>query len=571
MSYAPLNPSIQQIRLLVLSPGDPDAPITCSTDTVSLLDFPSYEALSYVWGSPLDPPSITFNGHERFPVTANLFTALKYLRYRDRKRVLWVDAVCINQKDIEERNAQVRLMGEIYKGARPVLVWLGQEDEGSDEALGLLSSLDQESIEGLGREEEITLFSFYFELVKKPWFTRIWTVQELVLAMGAEPLVGLGWKWVSWTKLFRIWDIVSERQFSEMPGISLSLPADDTVVEESQTLRPVNIKLALLNNLRAAITNNGGDNLRNLLLNTHTSQATEPRDRIFAIRGMLHSSEQDGITVDYARPVSTVYAEAVAHIFRKGQGPAFLAGCKLAGPAFKNGEQEEIWPSWLPRFGAEKLLSGSKFFPPSTIEGGVSGVGGTATNGEVDVDLRTLRIKGMWVDAVKERIVFGRTMEECIGKLRKIENLIAQAGNLAEENKEKRPYLHGYKGKEPLWRVLVTDKKYSAGTFDRAPEKYGEMYETLLNRLPGSSFFITDTGFFGIGPATIENGDSLAIWFGAPVPFVLRHLKRSEGSNGENVVHLVVGVAYVAGIMDGEMVDEVYCEDLEDDTTFIIQ
>src|SRR4051794_38739048 len=122
MLYTALPFSPPHIRVLVLSPGTPSTPITCSTTTVPLFSSPPpyYEALSYVWGSPLDPEHISFNGHEGFPVTRNLFIALKYLRFPDRERVLWVDALCINQKDVSERNEQVRLMGEVYGRASEV-------------------------------------------------------------------------------------------------------------------------------------------------------------------------------------------------------------------------------------------------------------------------------------------------------------------------------------------------------------------------------------------------------------------------------------------------------------------
>ena len=102
----------------------------------------------------------------------------------------------------------------------------------------------------------------------------------------------------------------------------------------------------------------------------------------------------------------------------------------------------------------------------------------------------------------------------------------------------------------------------------------------LLNMLPGNCFFVTETGFCGIGPDFVEPGDLLAVWFGAPAPFVLRSVRKSreqeqpKGDKGERKhekIYRVCGVAYVAGIMDGELVDEVYCEDLEDDVMFVVQ
>jgi hypothetical protein len=91
-----------------------------------------------------------------------------------------------------------------------------------------------------------------------------------------------------------------------------------------------------------------------------------------------------------------------------------------------------------------------------------------------------------------------------------------------------------------------------------------------LNYLPSGCFFITATGFYGISQGTLEKGDQLAIWFGSPVPFVLRPIHQSDNEQSD-LLYAIHGVAYVAGIMEGEMVDEVYCEDLEDDIVFTVQ
>ena len=150
------------------------------------------------------------------------------------------------------------------------------------------------------------------------------------------------------------------------------------------------------------------------------------------------------------------------------------------------------------------------------------------------------------------------------------------------------------------------NKVYSGAARDEAPESYGDMYTrllenhggktsqeggadvggeddmareyrlNLLNMLPGNCFLVTETGFCGICPDFVQPGDLLAVWFGAPAPFVLRPLpdSRDDDTAGEGKgekIYSVCGVAYVAGIMDGELVDEVYCEDLEDDVLFVVR
>ncbi|KAM0808852.1 putative Heterokaryon incompatibility domain-containing protein [Seiridium cardinale] len=104
------------------------------------------EALSYVWGPPYDPKtssviSTPANSGGRVFVTQNLEMALRSLRSKTERRVLWVDAVCINQDDVSGKGRQVSLMGKIYGLAKTATVWLGPEENDSDAAFALLEDL----------------------------------------------------------------------------------------------------------------------------------------------------------------------------------------------------------------------------------------------------------------------------------------------------------------------------------------------------------------------------------------------------------------------------------------------
>lgn len=126
------------IRLFTLFPSNKfDIPLCGELHEVSLNDNVKYEALSYVWGEkqPNDIKLIYINGGQPLEVTPSCYEALIYLRprksafSRGRGRVLWVDAICIDQTPSDdstrERNHQVRLMGSVYSGATKVLAWLG--------------------------------------------------------------------------------------------------------------------------------------------------------------------------------------------------------------------------------------------------------------------------------------------------------------------------------------------------------------------------------------------------------------------------------------------------------------
>ncbi|KAF0319668.1 hypothetical protein GQ607_013148, partial [Colletotrichum asianum] len=125
-NYNPLDLSKRGIRLLRLLKSHA-GPICCELFEVKVTDRgcdTPYEALSYVWGSPDLTHQIEVNGKE-LSITANLHVALSYLRLADTDRVLWVDAVCIDQNNRKKRGHQVQQMGDIYRQARQVVVWLG--------------------------------------------------------------------------------------------------------------------------------------------------------------------------------------------------------------------------------------------------------------------------------------------------------------------------------------------------------------------------------------------------------------------------------------------------------------
>lgn len=161
-----------------------------------------YEALSYAWGGSDKSLSIFVDGHE-LPVTANLHAALSHLRNRSLDRAMWVDAVCINQADSEERGHQVQSMAKIYANASRVIVWLGEAANDSDRAFEEIrvaaekqpvnhsSDRDRDSMDLAdyidGQSDDSTdrmIRSFdkmiqqaVFAILQRPWFRRIWVRQ----------------------------------------------------------------------------------------------------------------------------------------------------------------------------------------------------------------------------------------------------------------------------------------------------------------------------------------------------------------------------------------------------------
>ena len=135
-SYRPLKSN--EIRLLILNPGKREDPIECYLEHYGVSSAKSYHALSYVWGDTSNPAKIRLDGSE-FPVTYNLGAFLRARRKEDECYVLWIDALCINQQDILERNSQIRLMKRVYEGADQITIWLGNPGKYTEAAANFLN------------------------------------------------------------------------------------------------------------------------------------------------------------------------------------------------------------------------------------------------------------------------------------------------------------------------------------------------------------------------------------------------------------------------------------------------
>jgi len=174
----------------------------------------SYEALSYTWGSTETTDGITLDG-KGLDITRNLYLALQHLRYRDHDRIMWVDAICINQSNHKERGHQVQQMGAIYQQADQVIFWLGEATNETNVVMDALRRLQEESLEYVCRDWRRTdqrwmdiwitiqrdlqskhsnpaahLRDGLQSLLHRPWFRRVWILQEVANARAASVYCG---------------------------------------------------------------------------------------------------------------------------------------------------------------------------------------------------------------------------------------------------------------------------------------------------------------------------------------------------------------------------------------------
>ncbi|KAF2835714.1 HET-domain-containing protein, partial [Patellaria atrata CBS 101060] len=136
MTHFDHNPlkAARHTRLIELQPRSAGDGLRCLLKTISIDEAPKYEALSYVWGLTTEGHSIcvTQASSDRsgtLPITDNLYKALQWLRQEHEPRLLWIDAIVINQNDLEERMQQVSIMRDIYFRASHVVIWLGEASE----------------------------------------------------------------------------------------------------------------------------------------------------------------------------------------------------------------------------------------------------------------------------------------------------------------------------------------------------------------------------------------------------------------------------------------------------------
>ncbi|KAK3303226.1 heterokaryon incompatibility protein-domain-containing protein [Chaetomium strumarium] len=215
--YAPLTQpgSIRLLRLYPATSGSEEVHFTLHP--AQLNDKPAYEAISYCWGDENDT-RVVFCDQRVLRVTVSLYTALKRLRHADRERILWADAVCINQKDDDEKGRQVQLMSHIYSQPTRVLIWLGEDMEGLEGLTECLRGakevlppeshdhdvlfenskkilLEARALQRLREEKKPNLLDHNWEpmnnLLCRPWFGRRWIIQEVVVADDTVPRVAI--------------------------------------------------------------------------------------------------------------------------------------------------------------------------------------------------------------------------------------------------------------------------------------------------------------------------------------------------------------------------------------------
>ncbi|KAH6648209.1 heterokaryon incompatibility protein-domain-containing protein, partial [Truncatella angustata] len=290
--YQELKADVDSTRLLTIEPAESqDEPIICRLDNIEFCEKPKYEALSYMWGNEYNQSSIMVNGCNVL-VRQNLLDALRYLRSQARKLPIWIDALCINQEDIMERNRQLRIMHHIYFRASTVVIWLGarylqfqyltpdllaRRAEVISTTLGdSVETVAEDGDEANKRAEEM---EFVEALSKDGYWQRLWIIQEvgqaesLVICFGAfQPM-----QWDEYIHLMRMHNI-----------------GDDG---------PLRLDRLRRNADKGALT------FRRLLYDHQEAICTEQRDKIYGLVGL--AADAHGFPMDYKKPRIQVWKDVM--------------------------------------------------------------------------------------------------------------------------------------------------------------------------------------------------------------------------------------------------------------------
>lgn len=572
--YQDLHQGSRQIRVLELSRGSLSANIEARLMIVDLdkeSDKTLYEALSYSWGGHLMLRRlITLNGRSYF-VADTVFNALKELRLPDRERRLWIDAISINQGNLDEKSRQVGLMGSIYQSAQNVIVWLGKAPIPQKSAFDFVHKVAAAEPSQIGSvcANVDTWESPLQELMRARWWSRVWIVQEVVLARHA--MVRNGQYEVEWETLAKCF-----QRLSRLPNHRL----DDKVLGFVDTIAELKHS-----------DSDPANGLLDLAISFRNRDAENPRDKLMGFCGLLRSTTPEIPEGSYRRTAPDLFAHFAGSCIKKKGTLAIMAlaeDCafhnrswavdwtrmtahewKKDDPLSLDQKSEQGLLFWngglLPSISA---LTGRKYSAAQSQqatrickeeeEGGPSWSSLYLTGWQEDVvAMRGDRFGEVWKEGNVakvirswERLAGGPwTNDAHSGRVKFIRTLVADAwqGNL--------PF--NWPEQYQQWLVNAMSQKQSKNvtpihhegnveaqhpSSESGPGLFDNVGALINGCCLGRRFFITKRGRFGLGPSRTMTNDRVCVLFGSSVPFILRQM----GTSGFSFK----GQAYVDGIMD---------------------
>ncbi|KAH7093314.1 heterokaryon incompatibility protein-domain-containing protein [Paraphoma chrysanthemicola] len=308
-SYEPLDLGNRQIRLLKVLVGNFEDPICCDIQTFDLTAHPTYTALSYTWDHPDEKSAFVLCADKTLKVGQNLWYFLRQFRERDvaNNALLWIDAICIDQKNIPERNHQVGQMRVIYSMATSVIVWLGPSTYDDSLAFEMVEGerrlifLDDEDLRWHRSKRQWAALA---ALLEKSYWRRVWIIQEFLLA-----------------RVINVWCGTHSASWTGFEHICRSL-------ERFETLHKPHLRSSLLLKTRGSIMCRqrrewwreraqqeppAGFTLRHLIEVYASSESSDIKDKVYSLLGLITEDSQrnNPLQVDYSKSNVSVLVDVV--------------------------------------------------------------------------------------------------------------------------------------------------------------------------------------------------------------------------------------------------------------------
>ncbi|KAF5523167.1 Heterokaryon incompatibility protein 6, OR allele [Colletotrichum aenigma] len=597
----PLDGRKEQIRLLELHPAtSQDAPINCVPKVVSLSDKPIYIALSYTWGDPADKCAIEFDDDVDFRIPKNLDGFLRQIRSCDSAKVIWADAISINQAPkAVEKNNQVALMDKIYSQATETLIWLGGAADDSDLAMNAIHRLHIDDVwnitaDTFSDQELVAIVA----LQARGWWSRTWVIQEILLS--PNPVILCGSKTASVEAFIHLDDV---RRGYHRPTRKYI----DNAEQPSRFELTQNKFSVILTDYPEdkELIKAGQSNLSTWTKVTDYFYATDPRDKIYGLLGIGKQQERSDllpILPDYSESVTVadVYARATAR---------FILEYQLLLPLQFNVDDVDPdlhLPSWCPDYSnrPDREKAGYRGFwlgpttpggffasgPDMKVSDGVEKLFPQSTSS--DRHKKVIHLTGWIIDTVvyasENPYLPPYSGSNGVERARNVRQRAEQTRtNVLIWEQEARRRLSTQSPYQPksvddvFWRTLMADRDFR---WDLVPDSYKRYFDIWLGRsplpplLPGSgdpetedeleerrrihvkpftdsaitrtharSFIITASGYMGLASKKTRVGDTVVVCKGSCVPFVLR-------SHKDVAEWTFLGESFIMGIMEGQSV-----------------
>ncbi|KAI0544492.1 heterokaryon incompatibility protein-domain-containing protein [Xylaria curta] len=623
------------------------------TEKLEMYSFQSYTALSYVWGDTSNPQKITVNGFTQVSITQNLYDFLRSLRGTKSGRRLWCDSLCINQGNEQEKRSQIALMRRIYQQAQKVLAYiplplipdmanlvaLGQiivettwrcqaarvkhdkDPKSTSERLDGDSNTTTETVNRIEKQagkadvgEPKTKQGFFLEdfglppansplwttwrkFLKSDYFSRVWILQEFVLAPSVQFWLGQGG--IEAQSIIEVLRAI--RVYSGESNQCYTIPPDAQIPDDAVKTKIIRIPTPFAQKMifRRMHVRNGEPKapLVDILRLASDFEATDPRDKIYGVLGLASDGDAYMEHISYASGETyiTTFLRFARLIVERGDGFRLLLQVQF----FEPDSEDEQLPSWVPRWmkGIRNVFTErpNKSLPEQM---------------RVLADCRTLVVRGALVDEIEHicdtafgagvtygdqrgditftipfmrscmliQSVFGSKIKDDAKVSERVFHDLfdiltqpsasmsgaasqeaSETGSSEASSKELKDWHSGFRwvmGSISSWTKAGNELDDSYCVF--ANEGHPELrifLSRVFEKTGNHRLCITKTRRIGIVPNTTVTGDRIVLFDGCDNPFVLRRVINDRRLESPRVSTLgdrysLIGASYIASLQD---------------------